>query len=109
MVEIESVPELVDLRIVVFALRRCNWLRETEEWQCQIDESVPVVIKLVLAIDELVKFENYEAGDKRGRRCDGWNNLSGDELYRQLAIDPLSSKIHLDCTLVLCRSATWIP
>ncbi len=43
-------------------LGRGDWLREPKEWKCEIDETVLVILELVLSIDHLVvAFENKSA------------------------------------------------
>ena len=50
--ELEAVPER-PLGVAVLVLLRRDGLRETEERQCEVDKAVLVVLKLVLAVDEL--------------------------------------------------------
>ena len=60
-VVLEPVPELVHLHFslfaLVFALRTRYGLTEGYKRQGQIDEAVLVVLKLILAIDELIELE----------------------------------------------------
>ena len=65
-VVLEPVPEFVHLHFplfaLVFALRTSYGLTEGYKRQGQIDEAVLVVLKLVLAIDELIELEADKSG-----------------------------------------------
>ena len=83
-VDLEAVPDLVDLDLAVWSLVRAlggsDRLGEAKEWQRQVDESVLVLLDICLAVEDLVKLENDQAGHERCRRGNGWDNLARNEL-----------------------------
>lgn len=67
------------LSLPILLLRRCNRLRETEEGQSQIHETVLVVLKLVLAVNQLVKFQANQTDSESSGSSDGRDNLARNE------------------------------
>lgn len=67
------------LSLTILLLRCRNRLRETEEGQSQIYETVLVVHKLVLAVDQLVKFQANQTDGESSGSCDGRDNLACNE------------------------------
>jgi hypothetical protein len=80
-VEREAVPQR-PLSCAVLLLLRGNGLREADERQRKVDETVLEVVQLCLAVDELVQFEADETRHERRGRGDGWDNLPGNLLGR---------------------------
>lgn len=76
--DLKPVPQS-PLSLAILLLRRRNRLRETEEGQRQIHETVLVVLKLVLAVNQLVKFQANQTDSESSGCSDGRDNLSRDE------------------------------
>lgn len=90
--ENETVPKC-PLGFTVLVLGSSNRLRETEEGQSKIDESVLVVVHLSLIVDDLVELKADETSHERGRRSNGRNDLSCD-LFGGVAISWVNPVVH---------------
>lgn len=56
--DLESIPQLVnsDIPILayVFILGTCDGFAEAKEWQCKVDETILVLLDVVVAVEDLV-------------------------------------------------------
>ena len=81
---LKTVPNLVQgdlaIRSLVFHLGTGNWFTETKERQCKVDETILVLLKIILAVDNLVELKHNQAGNQRSGRGNSGNDLSSDEL-----------------------------
>jgi hypothetical protein len=59
-------------------LRSGNRIREPEEWQGDIDESVLVLLQISLAINDLVQLQAHKTRDERSGSGNSGNNLACD-------------------------------
>lgn len=82
--DLEPVPNLVQLdlaiRALVFNLGTSNGLAESKEWQSQVDEAVLVLLNIILAVNDLVEFQNNQASNEGRCRGDGGDDLARNKL-----------------------------
>ena len=90
--ELKTVPKR-PLHTTVLALLRGDRLREPEERQSEIDETVLVVFELVLAVDDLVKLQAHQTSDQSGGRSDSRDDLTRD-LLRRVTIRRVDTVVH---------------
>ncbi|CAF3535359.1 unnamed protein product [Fusarium graminearum] len=81
---LETVPDSIQLNLAVgsliFHLGTGDWLTETKEGQCQVDETILVLLKIILAINDLVQLQNNQASHQRSGCGNGRNDLASNEL-----------------------------
>lgn len=79
-VDLEAVPESPLLVLVVLLLGGSNRLGEAEEGKCEVDETVLVLLNVVLAVDDLVELKADKAYCEGSGGRNGRDNLASNKL-----------------------------
>jgi len=73
--EVKSIPQLIYgllnlvialIKSKVFALGASNGFTEGDKWKSEVDESIAVVLKFILTIDNLVELKANKASNQSG-------------------------------------------
>ena len=78
-------PESTHTCSTHLVLRSSDGLREAKEGQGQIDEAILVTLQFLIPHHQLVHLQTHQTHHQRGRRGDGWDDLTSNPLtlYRR--------------------------
>ena len=65
---------------MIFILGACNWFRESEKWESQVDKAILVLLNAGMTLNDFVEFNTDEPSHHTCGSRNSRNNLSSNQL-----------------------------